>query len=81
MKSVKGISAFSSKRRKSVTAGTYEKSWRELVVKETKKQPEDLETFTPEGILLKPLYTVSDLPKDEECSYFIPITFRCTWFP
>ena len=65
-RSTRGITVFTSRREKSVIS-SYEKSWRELVVKETKKAPEDLETFTPEGIVLKPLYTAADLPNEEEC--------------
>ena len=65
-RSTRGITVFTSRREKSVIS-SYEKSWRELVVKETKKAPEDLETFTPEGIVLKPLYTAADLPNGEEC--------------
>ena len=68
--SVKGIAALSNRREMTVVSN-YEQKWRELVVKETKKAPEDLETLTPEGLLLKPVYTAADLPMSEESLLFM----------
>ena len=69
--SVKGIAAFSNRREMTVVVSNYEQKWRELVVKETKKAPEDLETLTPEGLVLKPVYTAADLPMSEESLLFM----------
>ena len=78
-RSVKGITALSNRREMSVVSNNYEQKWRELVVKETKKAPEDLETLTSEGIVLKPLYTAADLPKGEESLIFFTSSLPNIW--
>lgn len=50
---------------------TYDEKWSALVLKETKKPPQSLESKTPEGITLKPLYTATDLPDLAESTYCI----------
>ena len=53
------------------------RDWRELATKDLKGKPiESLNTETPEGITLKPLYTAADLPETaaNELPGFAPFT-------
>jgi methylmalonyl-CoA mutase len=43
---------------------SYPSNWESLASKEISKDPKSLEWKTPEGIVIKPLYTANDLPDD-----------------
>jgi methylmalonyl-CoA mutase len=46
--------------RRKCSTRSYPPEWRKLAQKETGQSPEHLEWTSPEGIIVKPLYTSSD---------------------
>ena len=52
------------------------KAWKELAAKQLKKRPlEELDWKTPEGILVKPLYTAEDVAGLEHVNHVAAVEF------